>query len=142
MLNLSFKGFGDSPEALYYLDEIAKIKERYELEDFVDSTRQLDRAGDTIFYSLPGLPLCWKCTIKHLGQALGFAAEVEAYPERIACVVGELGHAYRECPDPEVAKSLRLLYTRILENGCIPDFTDVLKTAVKGWKASLAGDAR
>ena len=95
--------------------------------------RQILLDGDLLRHSLPGLPLCWKCTVKHIGQALGFAAEVEGYPERIICVVGELGHAYRECPDKKLAKKIRQTYQKILETGCIEDMTQLLKAVYKGW---------
>lgn len=131
------KGFGASPEALYYLDRISELKEGAELDYFISRVRQLGREDDIIFYTLPGLPLCWKCTVKHVGQAVGFAAELENYPERIALVVGELGHAYRECPDPDLAKEIRLAYTRILDTGCIPDFTELLEKVVQGWLQDL-----
>lgn len=98
----------------------------------------LHQYGVDIYYSLPGLPLCWKCTLKHIGQAAGFAAELCAYPERIACVVGELGHAYRECPDRDTAGLIRQTYQDILDTGCIPDLTPVLKKVVEGWQASLS----
>lgn len=97
----------------------------------------LHQCSVDVFYSLPGLPLCWKCTLKHVGQALGFAAEVGAYPERIACVVGELGHAYRECPDRDIAGTIRQTYQSILDTGCIPDLTPLLKKVVEGWQSSL-----
>ena len=71
---------------------------------------------------------------------MGFASEVEAYPERIICVVGELGHAYRECPDKEVATAIRDTYTRILETGCVPDFTELLKKVYAGWMSYLQDD--
>ena len=100
----------------------------------------LHQYGADIYYSLPGLPLCWKCTLKHIGQAVGFAAELCAYPERIACVVGELGHAYRECPDRDTAGFIRQTYQDILDTGCIPDLTPVLKKVVEGWQESLAAD--
>lgn len=92
----------------------------------------------TLFYSLPGLPLCWKCTLKHAGQAVVFASELEKYPERIGCVVGELGHAYRECPDKQVAEQLHEAYQQILDTGCVQDLTPVLKAVSEGWRKSLA----
>lgn len=98
----------------------------------------LRQYGADIYYSLPGLPVCWKCTLKHVGQAMGFAAEVGAYPERLACVVGELGHAYRECPDRDTAGLIRQTYQDILDTGCIPDFTSMLKKVVEGWQESLS----
>ena len=97
----------------------------------------LHHYGVDVYYSLPGLPLCWKCTLKHVGQAVGFAAEVGARPERIACVVGELGHAYRECPDRDIAEFIRQAYQDILDTGCIPDFTPLLQKVVEGWQSSL-----
>ena len=127
----------NSPEGLYYLDKLSELGKGPELDSFISLVRQLQRDGDIVRYSLPGLPLCWKCTIKHLGEAVIFAREVEAYPERIVCVIGALEHAYEECPNPELAKSLRSVYTTILDTGCIPDFTELLKTAVKGWSQDL-----
>ena len=129
------KGF-TSDEGKYYLDKILATDDT----EIVSRVRQIVREGDVLRYTLPGLPLCWKCTIKHLGQAVGFAAEVEAYPERIVCVIGELGHAYRECPDKDVAKSIRNTYLRILDTGCIEDMTPLLQQAVKGWQSSLQDD--
>jgi len=137
MLNVKLNGFGASPEALYYIDKISEFKEKYELDDFISRVRQLSRDGDVVHYSLPGLPLCWKCTVKHLGEAVMFAREVEAYPERIVCVVGALEHAYEECPNPETAKALRLAYTRILDTGCMPDFTELLGKVAGGWRQDL-----
>lgn len=99
----------------------------------IDDRKELKVTRDAVLYTLPGLPLCWKCTMKHLGQAVGFAAELDAYPERIACVVGELGHAYRECPSEALAAKIRDTYTRILDTGCVPDFTDLLKAVSAGW---------
>ena len=130
-------GFGTSQDALYYLDKLSEIKEDFELCDYISRVRQLDKVGDDIFYSLPGLPLCWKCTVKHLGEAVMFARETEAYPERIICVVGALEHAYEECPDPNIASKLRLAYTRILDTGCIQDFTPLLKMVRDGWRNHL-----
>ena len=131
------KGF-TSDEGKYYLDKL--LAADADVHEVVSRVRQIVRSGDIIRYTLPGLPLCWKCTMKHLGQALGFAAEVEAYPERIACVIGELGHAYRECPDKDVAKSIRNAYLRILDTGCIEDMTPLLQQAVKGWQNYLQDD--
>lgn len=128
------KGF-TSDEGKYYLDKLLTADDNaYEL---VSRVRQIVKDGDVLRYTLPGLPLCWKCTMKHLGQALGFAAEVEAYPERIVCVIGELGHAYRECPDKVVAESLRNAYLRILDTGCIEDMTPLLQQTVRGWQNYL-----
>ena len=107
-------------------------------DELISRVRQLQKFGNDVGYTLPGLPVCWKCTLKHVGQAMGFAAEVEAYPERIACVVGELGHAYRECPDKDTAELIRQTYQDILDTGCIPDFTPVLKKVVEGWQNSLS----
>ena len=129
------KGF-NTPEAAALLEELPTDPNK--LRDLVSCTRQLTYDNDTLSYSLPGLPLCWKCTLKHTGQAVGFAAEVEAYPERIACVVGELGHAYRECPDKAVAAKIRETYQGILDTGCIPDMTPLLKEVVTGWRDSLS----
>lgn len=134
---MNLRGFG-SEEAEYYLNLLLELEEgSQEWHDLVSRVRQLRKDGDTLLYTLPGLPLCWRCTVKHLGQALGFAAEVENYPERIICVVGELGHAYRECPDPEVAKAIHDAYQRILDIGCIEDLTPLLKKVSKGWQDHL-----
>lgn len=132
------KGF-NTPDAEYYLDRISEIDpdDALKLERLIDVTRQLKKEGDSIFYTLPGLPLCWKCTVKHLGQAVGFASELEGYPERLICVVGELGHAYRECPDSELAEDIRSTYVRILETGCVPDFTPLMEKVYRGWLESL-----
>ena len=128
------RGF-NTPQAEYYLDKISELADDKSgaLDLLVKRTRELAKEGDTLYYSLPGLSFCWKCTVKHLGQALGFASELEAYPERVVCLVGELGHAYRECPDPDTAKEIRNYYTRILDTGCVPDFTPILKRVYSGW---------
>lgn len=130
------RGFDDNPELLDTLSELSDG----ELKSFVEKHKAVTLDGDMLRYSLPGLPLCWKCTLKHTGQALGFAAELDKYPERIACVIGELGHAYRECPDPGVSEALHQTYQYILDTGCVPDLTRVLKEVTDGWRESLAGD--
>ena len=132
MLLLGFS----SEESRYYLDKLAEA-EGFALDDLVSRVRPLSKDKDAIRYSLPGLPLCWKCTVKHLGEAVGFAREVEKYPERIVCVVGALEHAYEECPDKSTAEALRNAYLGILDTGCIPDFTELLKKVSKGWLQDL-----
>ena len=119
--------------------DFAELAEEFVLDPaaIVDK-REIKQSGNVLFATLPGLPLCWKCTMKHVGQAVGFASELEGYPERIACVVGELGHAYRECPSKSVAEKIRDTYTRILDTGCVPDFTELLKLVSEGWLTSVA----
>lgn len=112
----------------------AALAEKFATDDItIGDRRELNITKGAILYTLPGLPLCWKCTMKHIGQAVGFAAELDAYPERIACVVGELGHAYRECPSASLAEKIRNTYTKILDTGCVPDFTELLKEVNEGW---------
>lgn len=123
-------------ESHHYLDLLTDA-EGFKLDELVSRVRPLVKDRDTIFYTLPGLPLCWKCTVKHLGEAVGFAREVEKYPERIICVVGALYHAYEECPDKPTAEALRNTYLRILDTGCVPDFTELLKKVSKGWLQDL-----
>jgi hypothetical protein len=118
------------------LEKILEMSDE-ELSDYESRARALTLHNDTLSYSLPGLPLCWKCTVKHVGQAMGFAAELDKYPERIVCVVGELGHAYRECPDKKVAELLHETYQKILDTGCVPDLTDVLSAVSSGWRNHL-----
>ena len=137
---MNLVGFG-AEGAQYYLDKLLELDEYSdESHELVSRVRQLVQEDNVVRYTLPGLPVCWKCTLKHVGQALGFAAELEAYPERIACVVGELGHAYRECPDKDLAQYIRVLYLRILDTGCVEDMTELLKRVVKGWKSYLQED--
>jgi len=128
-----FHGF-DSEGAQQLLDEVLDSDHPAAI---LAREKILHQYGVDVYYSPPGLPLCWKCTLKHVGQAVGYAAELEAYPERIACVVGELGHAYRECPDRELSEKIRQTYQDILDTGCIPDFTPLLRDVVQGWQDSL-----
>lgn len=121
-----------TPEAMAIADQLLD-DDTYKFHD----NRAITESQDCLKYSLPGLPLCWKCTVKHVGQAVGFAAEVESYPERIACVIGELGHAYRECPSKELSDKIRLVYTGILDTGCVPDLTPLLSTIVEAWQRNL-----
>lgn len=134
---MNLRGFNNE-DAEGILDQLMEFEESSpSWHAFVSRVRQLRIDGDYLLYSIPGLPLCWKCTVKHLGQALGFASEVENYPERLICVVGELGHAYRECPDPEIAKEIHNAYQRILDIGCMEDLTPLLKKVCKGWQDHL-----
>ena len=126
-------GFDKRPDLI---KELAEFSDK-ELLDFVSRVRPIQLKDGVLSYSLPGLDLCWKCTVKHTGQAVGFAAELEKYPERIVLVVGELGHAYRECPDKKVAEQLHEAYQQILDNGCVPDFTPLLKVVAEGWRNYL-----
>lgn len=137
---MKLEGF-NTPESEYWLDRLMNTGENSrQWTETVSRVRQLQQRGDTLRYTLPGLFLCWKCTVKHVGQAMGFAAELESYPERIVCVIGELGHAYRECPDKEVAKTIRAAYLRILDTGCVEDYTELLKVVSEGWLDSLQDD--
>lgn len=134
-MNDSYVFHGFDTEAAQQL-----VEELLEAEDpavILAREKVLHQRGADVFYSLPGLPLCWKCTLKHVGQAVGYAAELDAYPERIACVVGELGHAYRECPDRDVAGTIRQTYQNILDTGCVPDLTPLLNKVVEGWQSGL-----
>ena len=106
-------------------------------DKIVSRVRQLKRIDDDVYYTLPGLPLCWKCTLKHIGQAISFASELENYPERIGCVVGELGHAFRECPDKTIAQHIHDAYQHVLDEGCVGDLTNILKEVVPRWRESI-----
>ena len=119
-------------------EDFAALAEAIAEDDKVlDDRKDIKQVDGALLATLPGLPLCWKCTMKHVGQAVGFAAELEAYPERIVCVIGELGHAYRECPSSSVAEKIRDTYTKILDTSCIPDFTELLKIVSEGWLKSV-----
>jgi hypothetical protein len=131
------KGFEENSELQEYLSSLDDT----ELKAFTSKHKEVSLTRDVLSYSVPGLPVCWKCTLKHLGQAVVFAAELDKYPERVGCVVGELGHAYRECPDKNISEKLHETYQRILDTGCIPDFTRLLKLVTEGWRESLAEDS-
>ena len=127
-------GFYQDEESKAVLDELTQAESHYDVTSVRKACVPLTHS---ILYSLPGLPLCWKCTVKHLGQAVGFAAEVGDYPERIICVVGELGHAYRECPSKPVAEKIRNVYKSILDTGCVPDLTELMKAVRSGWLSNV-----
>lgn len=126
-----------SSDAQALLSQLMNVVDQDEL---ISRVRQLQKIGNEVGYTLPGLPVCWKCTLKHVGQAISFAAEIESYPERIGCVVGELGHAYRECPDKKVAQHIHDAYQHILDEGCIYDLTPILKEVSEGWRENISSD--
>ena len=128
------QGF-NTEEALTLADNVA---DGVISEKDVDDLKVLSRSGEILRYSLPALPVCWKCTAKHVGQAAAYAAEIPRYPERIIMVVGELGHAYRECPSREVSEQIRNIYTSVLDTHCVPDFTPLLKVVDREWRKSIS----
>lgn len=73
-----------------------------------------------------GRPTCWDCTIKHLGTAASYAAELRDYPHYFIRMIGELNHAYTECPEAYIADRIRAIYKEALYSNVAPNLDPLL----------------
>lgn len=94
--------------------------------DELRSNQFVAESADCIRYVPNGRSLCWKCACKHLGAAAAYAAELHGYPANFIRMIGELYHAYQECPDRELSEQLRATYLHSLETGVAPNFDPLL----------------
>lgn len=119
----------DSALAQAYLnDELDLARERRITVKHVDDT--------TYVYNTPRpMPSCWRCTIKHLGSADVCFKEAEKYPQRFVTAVGDLQHAYLECPDKDIAELIYKTYNEVLNTKLVPDLSDLMLKACERYQA-------
>lgn len=81
-----------------------------------------------------GRTTCWDCTIKHLGTAASYASELRQYPHYFIRMIGELNHAYMECPEAYLADQIRGVYKEALRLQVAPDLDSLLTLAYQRYQ--------
>ena len=84
-----------------------------------------------------GRESCWECTIKHLGTAAAYATELRSYPQYFIRMIGELNHAYMECPESYLADRIRAVYKEALRSNVVPNLEPLLTLASQRFQEVL-----